>query len=120
MPDLFSMVVGFFKWFQPVAERGLSARHQQKLEAQHDFMRQAIGSTYCLSPDNDEWDETISFETVERRVRLLQQEYPEDAHESGMPHPDDPEYCQKLRRILNEMARTDKIKRGKANYWRLK
>jgi len=63
----------------------------------HDFVLEAIGMQECLSPDNNEVG-TVSLNTIEIRIRLLQQGEPGRAHRCGVPPVDDQERLEKIAR----------------------
>ena|ERR1700724_3334613 len=116
------------EWFGTafgVAKSVLSGAKQQhdvheahKREVLHDFVLEAIGMQECLTPDNHEVG-TVSLNTIEIRIRLLQQGEPDRAHRCGVPHVDDEERLAKIARILQDMVMAGKLKRcRRPNRWR--
>lgn len=99
------------------AKSGYESHEAHKRELLHDFVLEAIGLRECLSPDNDE-PGSVSFNTIEIRMRLLQQAEPERATHCGVPALTDTERLTKIREILKEMVLTHKLKRcRRADTW---
>jgi hypothetical protein len=79
-------------------------RKQRKLELRWDLILEAIGpEPSCLDPGEHPY-QSVSFDTIERRVRLLQVREPERARKSGIPAVDDSKRERRIRHILQEMV----------------
>lgn len=80
----------------------MSVKDQQQ-ERLFDFVLDALGDRYCLvEPTNDT---SLSFETIDYRIRMLQEECPERAEECGLAALNDPQRSKRIRLILDDMCR---------------
>jgi hypothetical protein len=78
------------------------------------FVRDAIGSGMCIGNPDAPLGE-VSFDTVERRVRIAQQQQPKVARQFGMSDAD----AQKLKKILQRMEGKGQIEHS-APRWKVK
>jgi hypothetical protein len=110
MAELLSSVVSLGKFVVSAAKDAYTAHTQQKRELLYDFILEAIGPQDCLIPDTHE-SGTVSFATIDRRIRLLQESEPDRANECGIPAIKSPKRQQRIREILGEMVRAGKLRR---------
>jgi hypothetical protein len=103
---------------EPIRRAYLSIK-KHKRELLWDFVLGAIGLEECLSPDSHE-SGTVSFTTIDLRMRLLQQNEPEWANKCGLPAVGDVKREEKIKDILREMVRAGKLQpcRG-ADRWKI-
>jgi hypothetical protein len=103
----------------PDAIRAYLSNKKHKRELLSDFALDAIGLEECLSPDRHE-PGTISFETIDVRMRLLQESEPDRAKKCGVPAVGDVRRKEKIRRILREMVSAGKLQRClQADRWKI-
>src|SRR5260370_4293882 len=119
------MLEWFGTAFDVVKSLASGAKQQHDVHEAHkrelllDFVLEAIGMLECLSPDNDE-PGTVSLNTIEIRIRLLQESEPERANRCGVPDVEDEERLKKIVHILQDMVLAGKLKRcRRPNRWRL-
>jgi hypothetical protein len=96
--------------FVPDVIRAYLSEKQHKRELLWDFVLDAVGLEECLSPDSHE-PGTVSFATIDLRMRLLQQGQPERANKCGVPTVDDVTREVKIKDILREMVGAGKLQR---------
>ena len=119
MTELLSSVLELGKSAILGAKDALAKHAQQKRELLWDFILEAIGQQDCLSPDSHE-PGTVSFATIDLRIRLLQENEPDRAHRCGMPAVINPKRRDKIVEILGEMVRAGKLKRCRVtDRWQL-
>src|SRR6266481_7115463 len=103
---------------EPIRRAYLSIK-KHKRELLWDFVLGAIGLEECLSPNSHE-PGTVSFTTIDLRMRLLQQSEPDRANKCGVPAVGDVKREVKIKDILREMVRAGKLQpcRG-ADRWKV-
>jgi hypothetical protein len=103
----------------PDAVRAYRSNKKHKRELLWDFVLDAIGLEECLSPDSHE-PGTVSFATIDLRIRLLQQSGPERANKCGVPAVGDVTRAAKIKDILREMVSAGKLQRCRqADRWKI-
>jgi hypothetical protein len=114
MVDFFSIIK-----IAPEAIRAYLFNRKHKRELLSDFVLDAIGLQECLSPDSYEAG-TLSFVTIDLRMRLLQENEPGRASKCGVPAVGDAKRGEKIRNILREMVSAGKLHRcRKADRWKV-
>lgn len=99
------------------AKREREVHQAQKRALLHDFVLEAIGMRGCLSLDNDERG-TVSLNTIEIRIRMLQESEPDRAHRCGVPGMNDEQRIQEISCILQDMVMAGRLKRClRPNRW---
>jgi hypothetical protein len=94
----------------PDVFRAFISTKKHKRELLSEFVLDAIGMRECLSSDHHE-DGTVSFETIDRRVRLLQEDESGRAKRCGVPAVDDVMRAEKMKEILRELVIAGKLQR---------
>lgn len=105
-------MVDFLSIFKIVPEAVSAYRSgkKHKRELVWDFILDAIGLEECLSPDSHE-SATVSFATIELRMRLLQQSEPDRANKCRVPPVGDAMREVKIKNILREMVSAGRLQR---------
>lgn len=103
----------------PEAFRAYVSSKKHKRELLSDFVLDAIGLEECLSPDSHEAG-TVSLDTIDLRMRLLQEREPDRANKCGVPAVDDVMREEKIKDILRELVSTGKLQRCRqADRWKI-
>lgn len=103
----------------PEVFRAFVSTKKHKRELLSEFVLDAIGMRECLSSDHHE-DGTVSFNTIDLRVRLLQEDESGRAKKCGVPAVDDMMRAEKIREILRELVSTGKLQRCReADRWKI-
>jgi hypothetical protein len=103
----------------PAAYQAYFDKKKHKRELLSEFVLDAIGLEECLSPDRHE-DGTISFGTIDLRVRILQEDESERAKNCGVPDVGDVMRKEKIKEILRELVSAGKLRRcRKADRWKI-
>jgi hypothetical protein len=112
-------ILSIFNKIAPEAMRAYLSTKRHKRGLLWDFVLEAIGLEECLSPDSHE-SGTVSFATIDLRVRLLQQSELERASKCGVPALDDLMRERKIKDILREMVSGGKLQRCRqADRWKV-
>jgi len=108
-------------FFPPEAPKLAESSFEKKPERElfSDFVLEAIGMEECLSTDTHE-PGTVSLDTVDVRIRLLQESEPGRANKCGVPGVADMMRKEKIRDILRELVSAGKIQRCRqADRWKV-
>ena len=100
------------------AKKIFQNRRQRHEQGQEDYVFDSIGDQSCLSPDCYE-PGTVSFDTVDLRVRLKQKQNPQEAKKLNLPDPSDPRHKQKVEPIVKRLEAKQRLIPGKHdNRWK--
>jgi hypothetical protein len=103
----------------PDVFRAFVSAKKHKRELLLEFVLDAIGMQECLSSSHHE-DGTVSFKTIDLRVRLLQEDESNRAKRCGVPAVDDAMRSEKIREILRELVSAGKLQRCReADRWKI-
>src|SRR5690348_7211012 len=97
------MVSGMIEGVFSVIDMLRARKKARTIGKRNAFMRDAIGTVSCLVPETAIGD-FVTRDSVERRVRIAQQQKPNKAKEGKIPAINDPHRREKLQVILQDMA----------------